>query len=69
MPTHTRWALGLSYVGSAYQGWQSQASGRGVQDVVEPALSTFADHPVRCVCAGRTDTLHRRRRHELGICD
>jgi len=55
VPTHTRWALGLSYVGSAYQGWQSQASGRGVQDVVEPALSTFAAHPVRCVCAGRTD--------------
>ena len=51
----TRVALGLSYRGQAYHGWQSQPSGNTVQDRVELALSKFADAPVRVVCAGRTD--------------
>jgi tRNA pseudouridine38-40 synthase len=51
-----RLALGLSYRGQAYLGWQSQPSGRTVQDVLEKALSAFADQPVHTVCAGRTDT-------------
>lgn len=51
-----RLALGLSYRGSAYRGWQSQPDGQTVQDRVEAALSRFADRPVRTVCAGRTDT-------------
>ncbi len=50
-----RVALGIAYRGSAYQGWQSQPGGRTVQDRVDAALSSFADQPVRCVCAGRTD--------------
>ncbi|HYF19010.1 MAG TPA: tRNA pseudouridine(38-40) synthase TruA [Ramlibacter sp.] len=50
-----RWALGISYHGQAYDGWQSQPSGRTVQDRLESALSTFADQPVSTVCAGRTD--------------
>jgi tRNA pseudouridine38-40 synthase len=50
-----RIALGLSYRGVAYQGWQSQPDGRTVQDRLEQALSTFADRPVRTLCAGRTD--------------
>jgi tRNA pseudouridine38-40 synthase len=50
-----RIALGLSYRGSAYQGWQSQPGGRTVQDHVEAALAAFATAPVRTVCAGRTD--------------
>src|SRR5437762_3402434 len=50
-----RLALGVSYRGSAYQGWQSQPSGLTVQDRLELALSTFADQPVRTLCAGRTD--------------
>jgi tRNA pseudouridine38-40 synthase len=50
-----RWALGLSYRGSAYHGWQSQPGGNTVQDHVERALSTFADARVSTVCAGRTD--------------
>jgi tRNA pseudouridine38-40 synthase len=50
-----RLALGLSYRGQAYQGWQSQPSGRGIQDQVEAALGRFADEPIRTVCAGRTD--------------
>jgi len=50
-----RVALGLSYRGQAYQGWQSQPGGRTVQDRLETALSRFADRPVRTSCAGRTD--------------
>lgn len=50
-----RLALGLSYRGQRYDGWQSQPSGRGVQDHVEAALSRFADEPIRTLCAGRTD--------------
>jgi len=50
-----RWALGISYMGQAYDGWQSQPSGRTVQDHLEAALSQFAAQPVSTVCAGRTD--------------
>lgn len=50
-----RLALGLSYRGQAYHGWQSQPDGRTVQDAVEAALSAFAAAPVSTVCAGRTD--------------
>ncbi|MEO0003942.1 MAG: pseudouridylate synthase [Pseudomonadota bacterium] len=50
-----RIALGISYLGSAYQGWQSQPSGRTVQDRLEKALAQFADRPVSTLCAGRTD--------------
>jgi tRNA pseudouridine38-40 synthase len=51
-----RLALGVAYRGRAYLGWQSQPSGRTVQDQLEAALSSFADRPVRTMCAGRTDT-------------
>ena len=50
-----RIALGLSYNGSAYQGWQSQLSGNTVQDKLELALARFSVQPVRTLCAGRTD--------------
>ena len=50
-----RVALGLSYRGQAYQGWQSQPGGQTVQDRLEQALSAFADRPLRTLCAGRTD--------------
>jgi tRNA pseudouridine38-40 synthase len=50
-----RWALGVSYHGQAYDGWQSQPSGRTVQDHLEGALTRFATQPVATVCAGRTD--------------
>ena len=54
-PQPQRLALGLSYRGSAYRGWQSQPGGQTVQDRVEAALAEFAAVPVRTVCAGRTD--------------
>jgi tRNA pseudouridine38-40 synthase len=51
-----RIALGVSYNGQAFEGWQSQASGQTVQDALESALSRFIDQgPVSTVCAGRTD--------------
>jgi tRNA pseudouridine38-40 synthase len=50
-----RIALGLSYRGGAYQGWQSQPGGKTVQDHLEAALGKFADEPIRTLCAGRTD--------------
>ena len=50
-----RVALGISYRGTAYHGWQSQPDGCTVQDRLEAALASFVDRPVRVVCAGRTD--------------
>ena len=50
-----RLALGISYNGQGYEGWQSQASGRTVQDHLEAALTRFAAQPVTTLCAGRTD--------------
>lgn len=51
-----RIALGIEYDGSAYNGWQRQRVGTGVQDLVETALSKVADEAIDIVCAGRTDT-------------
>ena len=50
-----RLALGISYNGNAYEGWQSQLSGNTVQDKLEGALAKFAARPIRVNCAGRTD--------------
>jgi tRNA pseudouridine38-40 synthase len=48
-------AIGVAYDGSAFEGWQSQPSGRTVQDHLERALAGIATHPVRTIAAGRTD--------------
>ncbi len=51
-----RIALGVSYHGAAYEGWQSQPSARTVQDRLERALAQFcATDTVHTLCAGRTD--------------
>lgn len=50
-----RIALGVSYNGQTYNGWQSQPNGNTVQDKLEAALSRFAVQPVTTLCAGRTD--------------
>jgi len=50
-----RLALGVSYDGTPYDGWQSQPSGRTVQDQLEKALGQFADQRISTLCAGRTD--------------
>jgi tRNA pseudouridine38-40 synthase len=51
-----RIAIGLAYEGSAFEGWQTQPSKRGIQDYVEQALSQVADQPIKVVGAGRTDS-------------
>lgn len=50
-----RLALGISYSGTGYEGWQSQLSGRAVQDAVEAALAKFAGQALTTICSGRTD--------------
>jgi tRNA pseudouridine38-40 synthase len=51
-----RIAIGLEYDGTAYNGWQRQRVGDGIQAHVEAALQVVANEPVEVVCAGRTDT-------------
>lgn len=50
-----RIALGVEYDGSAFHGWQTQAAGGTVQDVLQQALQQFAGTPLGVICAGRTD--------------
>ena len=45
-----RMALGVSYNGQSYNGWQSQLSGNTVQDKLEAALGRFATHTVSTLC-------------------
>ncbi|MCP1713548.1 tRNA pseudouridine38-40 synthase [Kerstersia gyiorum] len=51
-----RVALGLSYEGSPWLGWQTQPGGNTVQDELEKALMAFTGTHVPTICAGRTDT-------------
>ncbi len=55
-PVGGRLALGLSYDGRPFNGWQTQPHGNTVQDQLEGALQRFVGAPVATVCAGRTDT-------------
>ena len=50
-----RIAIGIEYDGTAYNGWQRQRSGIGVQERIERALSDVANEAVEVTCAGRTD--------------
>lgn len=52
-----RVALCVEYDGTAFSGWQAQLSPalKTVQESLEAVLSRIADHPVRLICAGRTD--------------
>lgn len=46
----------VEYDGSEFCGWQIQKGHPSVQQTVESALSSIANHTVRVHCAGRTDT-------------
>ncbi|MFN7321715.1 MAG: tRNA pseudouridine(38-40) synthase TruA [Methylobacterium sp.] len=50
-----RFKLVIEYDGTPYQGWQSQAEGRGVQDALERVLWAIEPDAPRLKCAGRTD--------------
>ncbi|BCE02430.1 tRNA pseudouridine(38-40) synthase TruA [Marinicellulosiphila megalodicopiae] len=53
----TRIALCIEYDGSQFNGWQTQNSGvPTVQQELQQALSIIANHPVKVICAGRTDS-------------
>lgn len=56
----TRYALKISYDGSDLDGWQSQPSGRGVQDALCHAANAIGERG-RAIGAGRTDAgVHAR---------
>jgi tRNA pseudouridine38-40 synthase len=56
-----RVAVGVEYDGTAYSGWQQQASAESIEETLERALSSIADEPVEVICAGRTDSgVHAR---------
>lgn len=50
-----RIALGVEYNGATFCGWQSQLMGCAIQDVLERAIESIAQCPVRLHAAGRTD--------------
>ncbi|HEX4376260.1 MAG TPA: tRNA pseudouridine(38-40) synthase TruA [Steroidobacteraceae bacterium] len=50
-----RIALGVSYDGGRYSGWQQQSSASSIQATLERALGSIADERVELICAGRTD--------------
>lgn len=51
-----RYAIGIEYDGSPFQGWQTQENGPTVQLALEGAIAKVADGPVSVTGAGRTDT-------------
>lgn len=48
--------LTLAYNGEDFHGWQSQPSGRGIQDSLEKALHTLLKSKIRVTASSRTDT-------------
>lgn len=51
-----RYAIGIEYDGREFLGWQIQRQEPTVQGVLEKALAKVANHEVRVICCGRTDT-------------
>ncbi len=52
----TPYRLDIAYMGTPYHGWQSQTSGRTLQDHLEKALEVLLRHPVQTIAASRTDS-------------
>lgn len=51
-----RYFFGISYLGTAYNGWQTQPNGKGVQEMVEKALTSLFRRKISITGSGRTDT-------------
>lgn len=53
--TAQTYAIGVEFIGTNYRGWQRQETAPSIQEKLETALSTIANHPVDVIAAGRTD--------------
>lgn len=53
---HQRFRMTIAYDGTAYQGWQVQKTGTGVQEKVEEALAKLFPSKPRTHSSSRTDT-------------
>jgi tRNA pseudouridine38-40 synthase len=51
-----KFKLTIAYDGTAYQGWQVQKTGRGVQEEIEAALAKLFPGEPRVHSSSRTDT-------------
>jgi tRNA pseudouridine38-40 synthase len=51
-----RWKCVCAYDGTAFAGWQSQAGGRAIQDVIEARLAQIFKMQIRIHGSGRTDS-------------
>lgn len=52
----TRFACGVEYDGHGFLGFQTQVQEPTVQNSLEKAIAKVANHDVRLICSGRTDT-------------
>lgn len=50
-----RWKCVCAYDGAPFAGWQSQAGGNAIQDVIEARLASVLGVPTRIHASGRTD--------------
>ncbi len=56
-----RWKCVCAYDGTTFAGWQSQAGGTAIQDVIEARLAQIFKAPLRIHGSGRTDSgVHAR---------
>ena len=51
-----RWKCVCAYDGTSFAGWQSQAGGTAIQDVIEARLAQIFKTPLRIHGSGRTDS-------------
>jgi tRNA pseudouridine38-40 synthase len=59
-----RYLFSISYLGTHYNGWQTQSNAKGVQEIVENSLSKILRNKIAIVGSGRTDTgVHCRRQY------
>ena len=54
-PKPQRWKCVCAYDGTSFAGWQSQAGGKAIQDVIEARLAQIFKGPLRIHGSGRTD--------------
>ena len=52
----TRYACGVEYDGHGFLGFQTQVQEPTIQGCLEKSIAKVANHTVRLVCSGRTDT-------------